>query len=82
MKRNFARVLVHVEDCNDHAPAFLRRRYEAHLSSLAPAGSQVLRVKALDEDTGSNAEVRYSILTGERQPRPGPEDQSALLVWL
>lgn len=69
MKRNFAKVVVYVEDCNDHAPTFLRRRYEANVSSQVPAGSQVVQVKALDEDVGSNAEIRYSILTGEHQPR-------------
>lgn len=69
MKRNFAKVLVYVEDCNDHSPTFLRSRYEADLSRQAPAGSQVVQVKALDRDVGSNAEIRYSILSGELRLR-------------
>lgn len=72
MKRNFARVVVHVEDCNDHSPTFLRARYEANVSSQAPAGSQVVQVKALDQDVGSNAEISYAILTGEQQQRLRP----------
>lgn len=68
VKRNFAKVVVHVEDCNDHSPAFLRPRYEANVSSQAAAGSEVVQVKALDGDVGSNAEISYSILAGEQQP--------------
>lgn len=69
MKRNFAKVVVYVEDCNDHSPTFLRRRYEADVSSQVPAGSELVKVKALDGDVGSNAEISYSIVTGEHQQR-------------
>ncbi|XP_005453274.1 protocadherin Fat 2 [Oreochromis niloticus] len=64
VKRNFAKVVVHVEDCNDHSPAFLSPRYEVGVSNLAPAGTEVLRVKALDKDMGSNAHISYSLHSG------------------
>ncbi|XP_028272859.1 protocadherin Fat 2 [Parambassis ranga] len=64
VKRNFAKVVVHVEDCNDHSPAFLSPRYEATISNLAPTGSEVVRVKALDKDMGSNADISYSLHSG------------------
>ncbi|XP_069025546.1 protocadherin Fat 2 [Embiotoca jacksoni] len=64
VKRNFAKVVVHVEDCNDHTPAFLSPRYEASISNLAPTGSRVVRVKALDKDTGSNADISYFLHSG------------------
>uniref|UniRef100_A0A3P9L529 FAT atypical cadherin 2 n=1 Tax=Oryzias latipes TaxID=8090 RepID=A0A3P9L529_ORYLA len=64
MKRNFAKVVIHVEDCNDHSPAFLSPRYEASISNQAPTGSEVIRVKALDKDTGSNADISYSLHSG------------------
>ncbi|XP_062249993.1 protocadherin Fat 2 isoform X1 [Platichthys flesus] len=64
VKRNFVKVVVHVEDCNDHSPVFLSPRYETTISNLAPAGSEVIRVKALDKDQGSNADVRYSLHSG------------------
>lgn len=67
VKRNFVKVVVHVEDCNDHSPAFLSPRYEASISNQAPTGSEVVRVKALDKDMGSNAEISYSLHTGEQQ---------------
>lgn len=66
VKRNFAKVVVYVEDCNDHSPAFLSPRYEASISNQAPTGSEVIRVKALDKDMGSNAEISYSLHTGEQ----------------
>ncbi|CAN9515218.1 unnamed protein product [Ophioblennius macclurei] len=64
VKRNFAKVEVEVEDCNDHSPVFLSPRYQANISNQAPAGSPVLRVTALDKDSGSNADVGYSLLSG------------------
>lgn len=83
MKRNFAKVLVYVEDCNDHSPTFLRPSYEATISQQAPPGSQVVQVKALDKDVGSNAEISYSIVTGEHQPEVlfGPGFFTQLLKW-
>ncbi|XP_034739835.1 protocadherin Fat 2 isoform X1 [Etheostoma cragini] len=64
VKRNFVKVMVHVEDCNDHSPTFLSPRYEASISNLAPTGSEVVRVKALDRDMGSNADISYSLNSG------------------
>uniref|UniRef100_A0A4W6G704 FAT atypical cadherin 2 n=1 Tax=Lates calcarifer TaxID=8187 RepID=A0A4W6G704_LATCA len=64
VKRNFAKVVVVVEDCNDHSPAFLSPRYEASVSNLVPVGSEVVRVKALDKDVGSNADIIYSLHSG------------------
>ncbi|XP_051716060.1 protocadherin Fat 2 [Ctenopharyngodon idella] len=64
IKKNFAKVVVHVEDCNDHIPSFLNSLYEGTISNLALPGIEVLRVKALDKDTGSNAEIVYSFHSG------------------
>lgn len=67
MKRNFVKVVIHVEDCNDHSPTFLSPRYEASISNQAPTGTEVIRVKALDKDMGSNADISYSLHSGEKQ---------------
>lgn len=65
VKRNFVKVVVYVEDCNDHSPAFLSPRYEVSISNLAATGSEVVKVKALDKDMGSNADISYSLHSGE-----------------
>ncbi|XP_058253540.1 protocadherin Fat 2 [Hemibagrus wyckioides] len=64
VKRNFVKAVVHVEDCNDYTPTFMNTHYEGSISNLAPTGTEVLRVKALDKDKGSNAEIVYSIHSG------------------
>lgn len=64
VKRNFVKAVVHVEDCNDYTPTFMSTHYEGSISNLAPTGTEVLRVKALDKDKGSNAEIVYSIHSG------------------
>ncbi|XP_071255782.1 protocadherin Fat 2-like [Salvelinus alpinus] len=64
VKRNFVKAVVYVEDCNDHSPAFMAAGYEGTITNLAAAGTEVLRVKALDKDMGSNAQIIYSLHSG------------------
>lgn len=68
VKRNFVKAVVRVEDCNDYTPTFMSNHYEGSISNLAATGSEVLRVKALDKDTGSNSEIVYSIHSGNKAP--------------
>ncbi|XP_036391985.1 protocadherin Fat 3a [Megalops cyprinoides] len=63
-RRNLARVLVDVEDANDHAPYFTSPLYEGSVYESAAVGSAVLQVTALDKDKGENAELLYSIESG------------------
>uniref|UniRef100_A0A452U7E0 FAT atypical cadherin 1 n=1 Tax=Ursus maritimus TaxID=29073 RepID=A0A452U7E0_URSMA len=64
VKRNFARIIVNVSDTNDHAPWFTSSSYEGRVYESAAVGSVVLQVTALDKDKGKNAEVLYSIESG------------------
>uniref|UniRef100_A0A3P8XZ66 FAT atypical cadherin 1b n=1 Tax=Esox lucius TaxID=8010 RepID=A0A3P8XZ66_ESOLU len=64
VKRNLARVIVHVEDINDNPPWFTGPPYSGQVLGSASVGSSVLQVSALDRDKGSNAEIRYSIESG------------------
>ncbi|XP_041488205.1 protocadherin Fat 1 isoform X1 [Microtus oregoni] len=64
VKRNFARIVVNVSDMNDHAPWFTSSSYEGRVYESAAVGSVVLQVTALDKDKGRNAEVLYSIESG------------------
>ncbi|XP_042896981.1 protocadherin-like wing polarity protein stan isoform X2 [Parasteatoda tepidariorum] len=53
---------INVNDENDHAPAFEQNMYEASIRESASIGSTVVTVRATDQDSGSNAEIEYSIL--------------------
>ncbi|XP_030621432.1 protocadherin Fat 1 [Chanos chanos] len=64
MKRNLARVIVNVTDSNDNAPWFTSSQYSASVFESAAIGSAVLQVTALDKDKGRNAEILYSIDSG------------------
>ncbi|XP_064483474.1 protocadherin-like wing polarity protein stan [Ornithodoros turicata] len=56
---------VNVLDENDHEPIFEQSNYEASLRESVPVGYTVLTVRATDQDIGANAQIDYSILTGD-----------------
>ncbi|MEQ2204418.1 bahd acyltransferase, partial [Xenoophorus captivus] len=64
---NLARVLIEVEDVNDHAPFFTSALYESLVYESAAVGSAVVQVTALDKDKGKNAELHYSIEAGNTE---------------
>eukprot|EP00061_Rhincodon_typus_P016361 g44543.t1 len=61
VKRNYVRVIINVEDTNDHAPWFTSTSYSGRVFESAAVDSAVLQVTALDRDKGRNAEVTYTI---------------------
>ncbi|XP_077398228.1 protocadherin Fat 3a isoform X4 [Festucalex cinctus] len=63
-RKNLARVLVEVEDINDHVPIFTSALYEGSVYESAAVGSAVVQVTALDKDKGKNGELHYSIESG------------------
>lgn len=64
VKRNLVRVIVDVDDTNDNVPWFIGTPYSCRVFESAAIGSAVLQVTALDKDKGYNAEVVYSIESG------------------
>ncbi|KAJ8383464.1 hypothetical protein AAFF_G00220600 [Aldrovandia affinis] len=64
VKRNLVRVIVDVEDTNDNAPWFTGAPYLGRVYESATVGTAVLQVTALDKDKGLNAEIVYSIESG------------------
>ncbi|KAI9525478.1 long-chain fatty acid transporter fat1 [Dissostichus eleginoides] len=64
VKRNLVRVIVNVDDTNDNAPWFIGTPYTGRVFESAAVGSAVLQVTALDKDKGYNAEIVYSIESG------------------
>ncbi|XP_023579543.1 protocadherin-11 X-linked isoform X4 [Octodon degus] len=62
-----AKVTINVVDVNDNKPGFIvppsNHSYELVLPSTNP-GTVVFKVVAIDNDTGINSELRYSIIGG------------------
>ncbi|KAF7701166.1 protocadherin-16 [Silurus meridionalis] len=57
--------IITVKDVNDNPPAFSRAEYVVSLSEGASAGSEILRLSAVDPDSAPNAEIQYSISSGD-----------------
>ena len=55
---------IQVTDQNDHEPQFQRSSYSAILNQNTAPGAFVIQTPAYDNDTGTNSQLKYSILTG------------------
>ncbi|CAG9865049.1 unnamed protein product [Phyllotreta striolata] len=58
---DFMTVRVKVTDENDNPPKFLLKEYKVSIHSNLTTSTSFARVKATDDDDGSNAEITYSI---------------------
>ena len=56
-----AMVTVEVRDENDHSPQFNERHYQGEVSASALPGTSVLTLSAVDQDSGTNAELTFSL---------------------
>ncbi|XP_048189325.1 protocadherin Fat 4 [Perognathus longimembris pacificus] len=63
-RSSVASLVIFVNDINDHPPVFAQQLYRVNLSEEAPPGSYVSGVSATDGDSGLNANLRYSIVSG------------------
>lgn len=57
--------VVAVGDVNDNPPVFSRADYTVALSEGASAGTEVIRLTATDPDSTPNAQIQYSISSGD-----------------
>uniref|UniRef100_A0A4W5KVJ6 Cadherin domain-containing protein n=1 Tax=Hucho hucho TaxID=62062 RepID=A0A4W5KVJ6_9TELE len=57
--------VITIGDVNDNPPVFGRAEYAVSLSEAAAAGTEILRLTASDPDSAPNAEVQYSISSGD-----------------
>ncbi len=53
--------LVEIEDVNDNQPVFDIHEYRGRILNTHPTNDRILRVFAIDDDVGINAEVTYHI---------------------
>ncbi|KJH47964.1 cadherin domain protein [Dictyocaulus viviparus] len=54
-------LLLNVIDINDHAPIFIASQKKVFLEENVSIGEEVSKVYAIDEDSGNNGVVRYSL---------------------
>lgn len=64
-----ATVLVNVQDINDNPPEFMAKHYFVNIPEITTVGTEVITVLATSLDTGVNAEVWYSIISGNEQKK-------------
>ncbi|MBN3316213.1 PCD23 protein, partial [Atractosteus spatula] len=57
-------ISVTVLDINDNAPIFKSLEYHVQVSESSPLGTRLIQISASDADEGSNAEIRYDIISG------------------
>ncbi|XP_061162553.1 neural-cadherin-like [Saccostrea echinata] len=58
---NATQLIVHLEDDNDNAPVFELSTYTNVTSEGTPVNSVLFSVTATDKDSGSNAELTYTV---------------------
>ncbi len=63
---NHAAVNITVTDSNDNVPIFTQASYSAAIREDAAIGEPVLRVNAVDLDSGDNGRITYTLLNGDR----------------
>uniref|UniRef100_A0A669DWN5 Protocadherin-related 15b n=1 Tax=Oreochromis niloticus TaxID=8128 RepID=A0A669DWN5_ORENI len=69
-KSNTAKVVIDVQDENDHAPVFTRPLYIGGVAEDAKTFTSVLQVQALDKDTGNYSSIIYRLIA----PPPASKD--------
>ncbi|XP_067849588.1 protocadherin Fat 4 [Heptranchias perlo] len=65
-RSSLASLVIFVNDINDHAPVFERSTYRVDIGEDVPVGSYIRGISATDGDSGLNAKLRYSTVSGNR----------------
>ncbi|XP_054639199.1 protocadherin-16-like [Dunckerocampus dactyliophorus] len=64
-KSSSVAAVITISDVNDNPPVFSRAEYTVSLSEGAVAGTEIIRLTATDPDSAPNAEVQYTISSGD-----------------
>ncbi|XP_068136139.1 protocadherin Fat 4 [Hyperolius riggenbachi] len=65
-RSSVASLVIYVNDVNDHPPVFQEPQSKVEITEDLPPGSYICGVSATDGDTGLNANLRYSIVSGNK----------------
>ncbi|KAK7925920.1 hypothetical protein WMY93_008230 [Mugilogobius chulae] len=71
-----------VLDVNDNAPVFQRRDYSVTVPEDVAVGTEVMRVLATSADIGPNAEITYSIRSGNELGKFAIDRRLGSISWL
>ncbi|KAL0974270.1 hypothetical protein UPYG_G00218000 [Umbra pygmaea] len=63
-RSSIASLVIFVNDINDHPPIFQEALYRVDISEDIAKGSYIKGVSATDGDSGQNANLRYSLVSG------------------
>ncbi|VDI43616.1 Hypothetical predicted protein, partial [Mytilus galloprovincialis] len=79
-KSSYAYLIIYVIDINDHVPWFTKLEYRITLGETLPVGSFVESLTAHDEDSGQNADLTYSVVTGNERGWFKLDEKTGLLT--
>ncbi|XP_022237895.1 protein dachsous-like [Limulus polyphemus] len=82
VKNSTAEVLIYIDDINDHAPSFNQSHYEASVSEMAPIGTSVIQVMALDKDEAAQANIIYDITSGNSNTKFHIDSQTGMITLI
>uniref|UniRef100_A0A4W6FY89 Si:ch211-186j3.6 n=1 Tax=Lates calcarifer TaxID=8187 RepID=A0A4W6FY89_LATCA len=60
---------IQIKDVNDHAPRFTDHSCLARISENAEPNAEVLELAAEDRDTGENAQLTFSVVSGDQEQK-------------
>ncbi|XP_058828867.1 fat-like cadherin-related tumor suppressor homolog isoform X4 [Topomyia yanbarensis] len=75
------RVVVQVEDVNDHAPEFDQKLYKVQIPANAKIDQALFQVLATDQDIGENGRVTYSIKSGRGKAKKFRIDPDTGIIY-
>ncbi|KAK1798052.1 hypothetical protein P4O66_000551 [Electrophorus voltai] len=64
-KTSYVTVVIHITDVNDNAPLFDPSEYFPVVQENVPSGTTVVKMNAIDKDSGSNAVLAYVIQSSD-----------------
>ncbi|XP_034425619.1 protocadherin-15b isoform X2 [Hippoglossus hippoglossus] len=73
-KTNTAKVMIDIQDENDHPPVFTTSLYIGGVAEDAKTFTSVLQVQALDQDTGNYSSMIYRLII---PPQPGKDTKKS-----
>ncbi|TNN18115.1 Cadherin EGF LAG seven-pass G-type receptor 1, partial [Schistosoma japonicum] len=58
-------ITLHILDANDNEPIFKEQFYKAEIKENSPIGTKIIKMNAIDNDIGVNAQIYYSLEINE-----------------